>query len=195
MEVIENMITYFYTFDYDDAANLASQGQHRDKRKPLCSLEMNAWMYAIAEKYEVPCLKALALEKFKAHANVTDKQSMFCAAQTIYDDIPLPVTDQVLHRLIEDMWLLGGRELMENMREMGVLCAVQNLDVFATNILGKYMGGSTTTVKQFCKSCNRYEVFKREEVTTKAFVFKACKCTETKKAVEFSSSFTIDRYW
>ena len=55
---VERMVTFFYTGDYDDGTPAATL---KDKGSILMA---NTLVYAIADKYDIGCLKRLAIAKF-----------------------------------------------------------------------------------------------------------------------------------
>ena len=57
---VARMITYFYTFDYDDSLTSVEANTN----KVYNELDMNAWVYVTADKYDVPELRTMALRKF-----------------------------------------------------------------------------------------------------------------------------------
>ena len=191
------MITFFYTFDYDDTVVEEGTDLATDlaKGRPTNRLQMNAWVYAVADKYEVTHLKALALEKFKQHANITNADEMFRAAWTICTEVSLPENDRVLHDLIVNMWLLGGKDLAVSVVETNLLYELITLPEFMTRVHLRLMSAFDAKVKQYCKQCNRYEVFERAEVMSKGFFCKACKGTETKEGVTLSGTLSVQKYW
>jgi len=76
LRAVELMIDYFYKIDYDDTVgmNYDDSVGSTAKREPqgdgamTNSMELNAWVYALADKYEVLGLRTLALSKFKKSA-------------------------------------------------------------------------------------------------------------------------------
>jgi len=66
-------------------------------------------MYGIADKYDVPGLRTLALEKFKAF---TSRPDMTCeiliSATHAINKLQLPETDMALRDILVNAWLLGG---------------------------------------------------------------------------------------
>jgi hypothetical protein len=189
------MITYFYTFDYDDAVTT-------DPLPELVSgslannMQMNAWMFATADKYEIPHLKALALEKFKQHADVTNADQMLGTAWTVFNDISIPEGEQELYWATYHMWLLGGADLVRNIGVESMAAWFTMNPDFMSKIFVRVMGGMTDgTVKQYCAKCNRWEQCQRSEVMTKKFACSKCFCTEAKDIVHLPSMVTMEKYW
>jgi hypothetical protein len=103
--MVDRMVYYFYNFNYRTSSN---------STKPA---EMIAWpalsvhiqMYSIADKYDVPGLRTLALEKFKAflagpEATCTNLEN----ATYAINKLQLPEADTALRVLLVDAWLLRG---------------------------------------------------------------------------------------
>lgn len=196
--MIEKMITYFYTFDYDDKVVTDPLPQLRSER-PTNELQMNAWVYAIAEKYEAMNLKELALEKFKRSAKVTDVDLMLGAAWTIYKDIPLPQNDRILHETITDMWLMGGKDLAADVGDETMESYLVMLPEFMTKVYMRLVRGLDGGVKQYCLQCGRYEVFVASEVSelsTKGFFCKSCKKSiAVRDTATLSGTVMVKKYW
>jgi hypothetical protein len=156
VEAVEKMISFFYTFDYDDTVTMEDPPLLQSGR-PANHMQMNAWVFSIADKYEVVHLKALALEKFKSHADVTDAQQMLGAAWTVFNDMRLPDTEQELCAAVYDMWLLGGADLASNVGCEAMTTYMGLLPDFMGAVFMRLMGGlKDGIVRQVCKKCNRY---------------------------------------
>ncbi|KAK4615373.1 hypothetical protein CLAFUW4_10485 [Fulvia fulva] len=91
------MVESFHTGDPCDA--LGEDSSFR------CSQVLAAHVYATAEKYQVPDLKELALEKSKEAADPDNKLDMAIAARLVYEDILLPEHDGKLHGATLDLWI------------------------------------------------------------------------------------------
>jgi hypothetical protein len=87
-EVVECMITFFYTFDFDDIK--ADPKPKIKSGRPACEIQMNAHVYAIADKYQIDELKDLALEKFKTPVNLDNGMALLGATWTMYKNIKIP---------------------------------------------------------------------------------------------------------
>ena len=60
---VERMVTFFYTGDYDDGTPAVTP---KDDEVDVGSILMaNTLVYAIADKYDIGCLKRLAIAKFR----------------------------------------------------------------------------------------------------------------------------------
>lgn len=103
--MVDRMVYYFYNFDYYNGS---------DSTKPIEPVPWHAlWnhiqMYSIADKYDVPGLRTLALEKFKAFISGPDATSGLLENAThAVNKLQLPDTDTALRDLLVKAWLLGG---------------------------------------------------------------------------------------
>jgi hypothetical protein len=188
------MIAYFYTFDYDDAVTTDPRPELTSGR-PAYHMQMNAWMFATAEKYEVLHLKARALEKFKIHADVTNADQMLGAAWTINNDLWLPPNAQDLWWAMHDMWLLGGADLAANIGYDKMVTYMVEIPDFMSQCLLNLMGGlKDGTVKKHCTRCtNRFEVFQRSEIMTRKFSCSRCGCTEAEPGINLPSFLSLTK--
>ncbi|KAK3718337.1 hypothetical protein LTR37_005150 [Vermiconidia calcicola] len=211
--VIANMISFMYTFDYNDSTSSdtfkststehtlpkgSSSSKHLTSPAPSNALQMNAWVYATAEKYEILDLKALALEKFKQHADVTNADDMLGAAWAVYKHISLLETDRQLHDTVRDMWLLGGKELIANIGPEALedcFASIPKLmGELLTMLIGAF-GGGAKTVRQFCKTCNYYELFTTSDVVSKEFVCSKCPSKEARESVRLTGQVAVKKFW
>lgn len=111
-EVVECMVAFFYTFDYDDSIK-ADPKPHIKSGRPACDIQMNAHVYAIAEKYQIDELKVLALEKFRTRVKLDNAFAILGGTWTVYKDIKIPMDDNALHNALIDIWLLGAPDWFE----------------------------------------------------------------------------------
>jgi hypothetical protein len=102
--MVDRMVYYFYNFDYYN-------GSHSTKMvetKPWPALFVHIQMYSIADKYDVPGLRTLALEKFKTF---TSGPAVTCGILTnathAINKLELPESDTALRNNLVDAWLLG----------------------------------------------------------------------------------------
>lgn len=116
-EVVEKTIQFFYLFDYDDVTPNHGPRPTGQRWRPIYKLEMHALVYAMADKYDVPNLKALALEKFRVFKDVFNADAMIGAVWTLENQVQLPDGEQELHKAILEMWFVGGKELVNNIGE------------------------------------------------------------------------------
>jgi hypothetical protein len=137
--MVERMVHFFYNFDYDDGiddddcdrtgnAPLTGRGPLRESvpvpgapspgKGPLpskaylkaqSSLSTHISMYCIADKYDIPGLKTLALEKFKSAFSVTKGSwSVLVATTYVINRAKLPESDTSLRDAMVNAWLLSG---------------------------------------------------------------------------------------
>lgn len=91
-------IKYFYSLEYDDSKTQDDVDN---------SMQLNARVYAVADKYEVLGLKQLAIEKFKkaAKQSLTEDAAILQAVETIYKKIALPKDDRAFKDIVVHAWL------------------------------------------------------------------------------------------
>lgn len=162
-EAVKCMIEYFYKLDYDASEGLPELGDQMTDdsppyiEEPQFEMQRHAYIYAVAEKYEVPGLKTVALEKFKEQAA---RHGDWCvvrllwAARTIYLDILLPDDDKELRRILVDAFIYYASA------NTGALQVIewyfQAIPQFATDLAIKLMGGFTRDrMWTKCPRCNR----------------------------------------
>lgn len=103
--MVERMVYYFYNFDYYDGSDSTKTTETR----PWPGLFVHIQMYSIADKYDVPGLRALAIEKFKAFTTGPDVTSgILTNATHAINKLQLPETDTLLRDLLVDAWLVSG---------------------------------------------------------------------------------------
>lgn len=165
-EVIERMITFFYTFDYDDTV-AADPELSADSGRPQDHMQLNAFVYATAEKYQVENLKALALEKFKNRADFTNSAQLASTAKVVFQGISLREKDLRLKEAMVSLWILGAPELDDNMGQeklTEILADVPELAAIVFSMLAKGVKGGKLLRR--CPECRcRYD-YKRTEVFT-----------------------------
>ena len=103
--MVDRMVYYFYNFDYYN-------GENRTKPTepiPWRALWNHIQMYSIADKYDVPGLRTLALEKFKGFISGPDASCGILENAThAINKLQLPESDTALRDLLVDAWLLSG---------------------------------------------------------------------------------------
>ena len=101
--MVDRMIYYFYDFDYYSGSDSTKMTE------TALSVLVHIQMYAIADKYDVPGLKTLALEKFKTF---TSGPAVTCGILTnathAINKLQLPESDTILRDTLVDAWLLSG---------------------------------------------------------------------------------------
>ena len=72
---LERMVDFFYGLDYSDKL--------MDDEKPLSLLRLHAYMFAIGDKYDIPMLKVIAVEKYLSRCSLCWDAVEFL--ESIYD--------------------------------------------------------------------------------------------------------------
>ncbi|EME79922.1 uncharacterized protein MYCFIDRAFT_80991, partial [Pseudocercospora fijiensis CIRAD86] len=152
-QAIKCMIEYFYKLDYDDFEGVPESRNEADNsdlpwiKEPQFAMQLNAYIYAVAEKYEVIGLKALALDKLKQQAARVDLSTfrrLAWTARTVYLDILLPEHDRSCHSLLVDVYLLhAGGVVAQSNFDIGVYLELisRRVPEFALNVATKLMSG------------------------------------------------------
>lgn len=101
--MVDRMVHYFYNFDYDDSDISHTAPKMRS------SLRIHVQMYSLGDKYDIPGLRTLALEKFK-NASSVSAGSWSVLAQATYEinKAKLPECDTSFRDLMVNAWLLTG---------------------------------------------------------------------------------------
>ena len=103
--MVDRMVYYFYNFDYYSGIDSANPIE----AKPWPALSVHIQMYSIADKYDVPGLRTLALEKFKAFTSGPNVTCGILTNATHANKLQLPESsDTALRDLLVDAWLLSG---------------------------------------------------------------------------------------
>lgn len=103
--MVDRMVYYFYNFDYYNGTDSTKPTE----AKPWPALSVHIQMYSIADKYDVPGLRTLALEKFKASISAHDVTcGILTNATHAINKLQLPESDTALRNIVVDAWLLGG---------------------------------------------------------------------------------------
>jgi hypothetical protein len=103
--MVDRMVYYFYNFDYYNGTD----STRPTEAKPWPALSIHIQMYSIADKYDVPGLRTLALEKFKAFTSGPDVTcGVLTNATHAINKLQLPESDTALRDLLVDAWLLSG---------------------------------------------------------------------------------------
>jgi hypothetical protein len=103
--MVDRMVYYFYNFDYYNG----SDSTKATETKPWPALSVHIQMYGIADKYDVPGLKTLALEKFKRFTSGPEvTYGILTSATYVLNKLELPEPDTALRDTLVDAWLLGG---------------------------------------------------------------------------------------
>lgn len=147
------MISFFYTFDYDDEVNMDADAEVKEGR-PTTTAAMNAWVYAIAEKYEIHPLKAVALEKFWKHTKADDPDHMLEAAYTIFKHTAVSENDNSLKEMFCLMWLVSAKRLMDAIGTDALIKLNVNAPEFAATYMSRLTRPTPARVWDIrCTSC------------------------------------------
>lgn len=190
------MITFFYEFDYDD--NLEG---HRtlifDSNRPTNRTQMNAHVYALAEKYQVHDLKTHAMEKFVKGASWHDKNDMLAAAWTVYKVIELPPNDIVLRDLVVNMWFMGAADFADAEDATDPANCIGEIPELITRMFAKIAQQTCKANIRFtCKKCKISEIVARTKAMKHEFRCKACKSTEVDEEVALEGTFQkFKKFW
>lgn len=155
LAAVECMINFFYTCDYDDSIQNATSTSEPMDKEPNNALQLNAWVYATADKYEVPTLKALALEKFTLAAVRSSKNRLVMTqtTYTVYKHLPLPHTDRALKRILVGMWIWHGKSLLPD-DHASLSTLASHVPDFMADLTTRLLKEAKTTIRYTCKSCN-----------------------------------------
>lgn len=105
-DMIERLVNYFYTLSYNDMEDPQSEN-----RQPG-DLVINASMYTLGDKYDIPPLKDLARERFMADLKTGWSHGHLLAlVDVVYNTTP--ETDRGLRDCMEQMVREHGRELLK----------------------------------------------------------------------------------
>lgn len=152
---VRRMIEFFYTSNYDDGS------EDSDVESEQFPINIDAKMYALADKYDVPVMQALALEKFESALIEchTNRAAMISATETLTRDVELPDTDTKLHDLLVDGWLIAGGPALattEGAKEFVELTKIAPW--LSTALLTRTLTGLSTGKLHYlyvCEKCTR----------------------------------------
>lgn len=192
------MIKWFYTSDYVDKWK-ASEPKDEDFWPLSTPLVINAHMYSLADKYDVPDLKVLALEKFMKGLVASYKcgKDMVAAAFTLTVDISLPDSDTALYDVFVDAWLLGGRELFADISSTAFEEIIHAAPWLSVALTTRALQGINPTGLRGYFKCGRYESLPHASALTGASVLcKTCKIPiSTKGRMTLTSTLEVKRFW
>jgi hypothetical protein len=111
-QTVDRIVHYFYNFDYRGnccGGRCNSQSAATAEVTAGVLLRLHVDMHCITEKYDIPGLRTLALEKFKKVTSAI-RDSSYVLTQGTYatNRAALPKSGTSLRGLIVDAWLLGG---------------------------------------------------------------------------------------
>ncbi|KAF7188230.1 hypothetical protein HII31_10515 [Pseudocercospora fuligena] len=165
---VDRMIEFFYKFDYSSDIPKAEETTQEVKTDPEeefatqnieTELELHAWMYAIADKYEISDLKKLALAKFRADLRTQKRtRAEFELAITlIYSVLPLPESDFTLRQEVVDEWILIVTAAPDGIGRSDVAALSRKLPSFAADVQHRFLSSTSSTLFE-CASCKREQV-------------------------------------
>lgn len=149
-------MSYFYSFDYDDEVKTNPVPEIKSGR-PANRTQMNIWVYALAEKYDISLLKQLAIEKIRLHTSIDDPEQMVGAAWAIFGLAQLPPWDTELKELFCTMWMLGGQELTAQIPDVRMVDLCASVPEFTAMFMSKlptWRNARYNTLLE-CSNCGR----------------------------------------
>ena len=198
LDAVKLMIDFFYKWDYDDKVTVDPKPPPDDPESGY-STHMNAYMYAIADKYEIIDLKGLALEKsmkvaieHSAHLNMA---LLVSTTYTIYGHIMLPATDKKLKKHLVDMWALSESKVLKKVSSETMIEFLTPFPGFATVFLYCLIRNPSENVTHICKDCNGYEQIAKSELATKGFKCGVCGSTQSLDNVLLTSIIGMKKHW
>lgn len=128
------MLTYFYAFDYEDTPKASAKLSN--------ATELNAAVYAVADKYDVVDLKTLAKKKFGAAIGsfVTNKRDPLPAMRVAYGGTP--PGDRGLRDICVGFWLFNACDLLTSERKDEVAAFLTDTPQFGADIAIKVGQGA-----------------------------------------------------
>jgi len=185
LQAVEKMIEFFYTCDYNDSVAFCDAGTPADQTGAAAAeqesneqcitnrMELNAWVYATAEKYGALVLKALALEKFKA--STTDLKQDWSvgleAARAVYNEVPFGDDNAVRDLLLSEV--LMSEEAVHNAVRSTLPILVKDVPDFAVALIDSLMDHSTE--KGFtCPACAAKGTIDKVRSTASVYTASAC---------------------
>lgn len=105
---MESMVRFFYIGDYDDTIKAASIGT-------LTALVLNTKVYILADQWDVPGLKALAVEKydkFLSSAAILHTRSFIASLRLMYGEL------QDGDRLLKDIAMKHAARYLASLKEV-----------------------------------------------------------------------------
>lgn len=138
---VKLMIDYFYGFDYEDSHDTITAFSN--------ILELNAAVYVVADKYQVPDLKKLAVKHFAKAApdSALRRESPKEAIKLAFTGTP--ATDRALRDLVLEYWMVFAKILTEDSATTSSIA--QEVPEFAAEALNKT---AETTSLRFYTECS-----------------------------------------
>ena len=152
--MVDRLLDYFYTLSYSDnpgpaPAPVAASASPPGERQ-AGSLIVNASMYALGDKYDVPPLKDLARGRFAADTKIQwNSEDILELVDVVYNTTP--ETDRSLRDCMREMLREHGKEMFEGQKFKD---AVKGNAYFALDVATAAF--SNRPVLQCClSSCSR----------------------------------------
>lgn len=143
--MVEKMVTYFHTFDY----NFKAAPGPFDK----LLLEKHARMYLIADKYDVPDLKVLSVKKFgQSAAALSDRPlHMVPAIKFIWDHTTSSHKD--IRSEAINAWVVAEHEVGAGEKSQSTIKSLAKVPEFAAELAVMYGTNYTVDEPRFCVEC------------------------------------------
>lgn len=160
-------------------------------------MQLNACVYALAEKYQIDNLKALALEKFKENADIFNRAEMLAATWTVWKGIQLPETDSVLRDIVVHMWAVADADLF-NDEEAGALLInfFEDIPEFAATIFWALaFGHKNGQIKLVCAKCKKVDSVPGKTAFFSVFKCKGCESLECEDVFTMYGHVRVEKFW
>ncbi len=141
------MLRFMYTDDYEDGAELLGGP------KPS-AMALNMKIYTIADKYDIPALKTVAMEKFKIAAHACWSDSEFCNIITEVYSSTFP-SAQDLRAAVAHVATSNITELLEKW----LFCHILKDTVGLAADITKLQASPRYKKKNKCQDCSGYSIY------------------------------------
>jgi len=206
LEAVERMIAFFYVWDHEDmilgVAPEEIAALSLDDPRPVTRLQINAYMCSIADKYEVPDLKDLALQKFKkAACDIHGTENALPVVQraicTVFHHAQLSEQDfDQMSSVLGTLWTLGGQVLTETLSGRGMVDFIASVPEFEAFIIDALMSDSYEDIIEYCADCSHKHFVDRKLVTRRKFRCEACYSLKPNALEAWdSSSLMLEPFW
>jgi len=172
-----------------------------EDRRPITAMQMNVHMFAIADKYEVPDLKTLALEKFKkAACDIHDTENAMATIQraiyTVFRHVSVPDLEIYDFKIVlATLWTLGGPLFIDGLPEDELTQFIGDVPEWGTFLLRSMMSDLRGDIRQACDRCGQDESVDRMLVTRKRFKCRSCKSLKARGVAYDSSRLVMEPFW
>ncbi|KXS94488.1 hypothetical protein AC578_1713 [Pseudocercospora eumusae] len=160
---VDRMIEFFYKFDYSSdvpttetiAEEVKSDPEEEFATQKINSkVELHAWMYSIADKYEISDLKKLSFTKFtkELQASKLTRGDVELLVNLIYSTLPLPESDTALRDAVVERWIyiLGTSQKKVDADELNAIS--RGNPVFGADVMRRLIN-SFANVSYKCAWC------------------------------------------